>query len=367
MLQLQRHNGLMPRTAAHIDPKMILYRPSCRKTILVTGLSGLLGQAMLNELVTNFNIIALVRQRRGLVPDKNFCIVIGDVTQPTLGLNITDYTSLVDRIDAILHLAAITDFQQPLEKIYEVNVEGTKNIVNVALEAQVPLHYVSTAFVALQSRVALGDATSYERSKIAAESVVRESSVKGTILRPSIITGHSVTGQISAFQGFYFTLGLVLKGTLPILPASQDSFVDFIPHDFLSEIITKIVKHDLKGDYWLTLGDRALKLHELIAFCLTNAERLVGSSISPPKMVSPDVFERLILPVFFAALPHHMKRTLGHALELARYFGQEEPLPSSVQELTPTLALREIASPRELLASSAEYWASKSSKYIQKK
>ena len=57
------------------------------------------------------------------------------------------YRRLAGEINGIIHSAAITDFSCGPDELRKVNQNGTQQIIELARAAQVPLYYISTAFV----------------------------------------------------------------------------------------------------------------------------------------------------------------------------------------------------------------------------
>src|ERR1700716_1418211 len=76
-------------------------------TVLLTGASGLVGQALLSEL-RGREIVCLTH--RTPVSDGGTVSVRGDLTQRHFGLSDLDYRALAGRVDAVIHCAAVTDF-----------------------------------------------------------------------------------------------------------------------------------------------------------------------------------------------------------------------------------------------------------------
>ena len=70
------------------------------RTILLTGGSGVVGQALLQQL-TATTVICLTR--RQTVSGANLIAIPGDVTQPKLGLTDALFHSLARRVDGIVH------------------------------------------------------------------------------------------------------------------------------------------------------------------------------------------------------------------------------------------------------------------------
>lgn len=328
------------------------------KTVLLTGASGVLGQALQQRLA---HLTLFCPVRRTPVSGANVVAVPSDVSRLRLGLTRSDYAALTRRIQLVIHAAAVTDFRQPEDVIAQTNVEGTKNVLDFAAAANVPIYYVGTAFCENQGANGAHPTNAYEQSKRAAEAVVRSSGIPSVILRPSIIMGDSATGAIGRFQGFHFILSLFLRGFLPLLPfgtGTLQSYVDFVPQDLVARVIAALVERgDCSGDYWLTAGDRAPTVKRIIEIGVEHGPRLVGRAVHQPRVVAADVFERLIRPVFFPALPATQRHLFDRALQLSRYFNIERPFPSSLPRLARELNMGPLPCPELTLVRNLEYWA----------
>lgn len=127
-------------------------RPN-RSAVLLTGATGLVGGLLLQRLAeenANRTIYALVRRLEARTDCKNTHFVLGDVTQPKLGISEDLFSRLSESIDTIVHCAASTKFNLPLSVSREVNVQGTANIVELArrcTQLKMLLH-VSSTYVA---------------------------------------------------------------------------------------------------------------------------------------------------------------------------------------------------------------------------
>ena len=82
---------------------------SARRTILLTGASGVVGRALLPRL-RDFDVICLVH--RAPVSGPNVTTVPGDIARPMFGLAERVYGELAAKVDAIIHCAAVTDFNR---------------------------------------------------------------------------------------------------------------------------------------------------------------------------------------------------------------------------------------------------------------
>jgi nucleoside-diphosphate-sugar epimerase len=300
------------------------------KTLLLTGASGVVGQALLQKL-RGHTVICLVR--RTPVAGPHVESIYGDIARPLLGLDRADFDDLARRIDGIVHAAAITDFAQPVEAMHQANVDGVRHVLDLAAAARVPLYHISTAFVhpSVQGYGEQG-AQAYQRSKRQAEELVRRSGLPATIIRPSIVIGDSQTGAIASFQGLHLIASLLLKGLLPILPLLPQARLDVVPQDLLAGVIADLIESCHRGgEWWVTAGERAPTVRELMDLLVEQAQRLVGRPIATPRLVGRATFERLLRSAASGQV-RHLKRLAGQALELSMYC-IDQPLPSSVPDL----------------------------------
>jgi len=153
---------------------------------LVTGSTGFLAHHLLPLL--QGEIYCLYRNK----PPKWGIPLKGDILQPNLGLNNPP------KFDAVYHLAADTNLTG--KETYRTNVDGTYNVLSFMYDQGIKrLYYVSTAY--LEGR------NIYEISKRRAENLVhifrKVHGFKVTIFRPSIMVGHSQTGEAFGAKTFY--------------------------------------------------------------------------------------------------------------------------------------------------------------------
>lgn len=103
-------------------------------TTLVTGASGFIGSHVVDALIAREHPVrALVQTGTspGPLVGGPAEIVWGDVTRPA------DLLRVCQRVDRIVHLAAVPSDWAPAQLIHAVNVGGTRNLVAAALAAQV--------------------------------------------------------------------------------------------------------------------------------------------------------------------------------------------------------------------------------------
>jgi len=326
-----------------------------RTTVLVTGGSGVVGQALLARLA-DMDVICLVHRtpihRPGIVS------VAGDLMQPRFGLAPDDYTALAERVDAVVHCAAVTEFNRTDGSLEATNIGGTEQVLAFVADAGARLYHVSTAFLHAEATDGRGETSvRYAASKRAGEALVKASGVPHVILRPSVVVGDSVTGEVSAFQGLYLVAGAVLSGMVPLIPFDPAWPIDFIPCDVVADAIAVAVEQELtSGEFWLTAGRHALAFDDAIEACVAFGHE-IGLPVDKPRFVPPDVFDRLIGPVFLEFLPRRVRYTVTKLLEFfTAYLAMDSHMPSSLDELE-VLGAKPLPDQTETLRVSLRYWA----------
>jgi len=186
-------------------------------SILVTGGTGLLGAYVLRELVRQGHTVkALYRERLPILLTKEETDRItwlkGDVLDPTL------LAEVMDGVGLVYHCAGVVSFN-PTKKdhLMKVNVEGTANVVNAAIEAGVrKLCHVSSVSALGRKRdhVTISEdskwsedtnLSNYGESKHYAEMEVWRGVSEGlpaVIVNPTIILGYGDwnTGSAATFR-----------------------------------------------------------------------------------------------------------------------------------------------------------------------
>jgi nucleoside-diphosphate-sugar epimerase len=327
-----------------------------RRTVLLTGASGVIGHALRWRL-REHAVVCLVH--RSPVSGPDVTTAPGDIAQPMLGLAEHAYAELAAKVDTVIHCAAVTAFHRG-GSLEATNITGTEHVAAFAAAANAVLYHVSTAFV---HTTADGDrgrtAVGYAASKSAAEQVVRSSGVPHVILRPSVVIGDSVTGEVPAFQGLHQVVAGIFAGFAPIIPFDPGWPVDFVPVDVVADAIACLVGNRVStGDFWISAGERALCLGESVAVVVELA-RSLGVSVDMPRFVPPEMFDRLIGPVFLDALPAKIRRNAVRMREFfATYLQSGQTKPSSLDHLV-ALGAGPLPDQRQSLRNTVRYWAAR--------
>ena len=236
--------------------------------IFLTGGTGSLGRELLKELLekTNFEIILLIHDKgKKLKKEELFELLKlnkktdylkrvstykGDITKKNLELERKDYNKLVNETSLVLHAAALTSFNLPLDKIRKVNVEGTRNLLKLVGKCKNlrKCVFLSTIYVCgkrtglileKERQHTAGFVNTYEQSKYEAEAIVESfwDELPISIYRISTLIGNSKSGEVTKFIAPHQALEMIYLGLAPMMPGKSDYYIDLIPNDVCAEIV----------------------------------------------------------------------------------------------------------------------------------
>ncbi len=169
--------------------------------VLVTGASGFIGSAVVAALARDGHTVRAAVRR----PHLSFPEGVDVVQHPDLA-EAFDWQPLLQDIDQVVHLAGIAHTRGANAAAYDrVNRLATARLAAAAL-ARIE-HFVFVSSIRAQSGPAADHALTehdppapteiYGRSKLAAEEAVRDSGVPFTILRPVLLYGPGVRGNLA--------------------------------------------------------------------------------------------------------------------------------------------------------------------------
>lgn len=253
--------------------------------VLLTGATGFVGKRLLEELLseTEQTVVCLVRadsalqaQRRGeaIGANRRALFLPADLEAKRMGLDSVTWAQLSEQLTEIYHCAASVNFDLSLGASRQINVAGTRRLLELAQAAQANgtfkrFHHVSTAYAAGLQRGPVDAAflpddhprnfrNNYERSKAEAERMLRlQTDVAVSIYRPSIVCGDSRTGVTDNFNVVYVPMRLINKGSMPQLLRGGQGLVDCVGVDYVARGIVALGKsanHRIEN-YHLTAGE----------------------------------------------------------------------------------------------------------------
>ncbi|MBL6444834.1 NAD-dependent epimerase/dehydratase family protein [Fulvivirga sp. 29W222] len=229
--------------------------------ILVTGANGFLGSYICRKLLKEqFPFIAMVRPSSdlSLLEDilENITIHEGDI------LDTESFTTVLEEVDDIIHCAAIVSYNaKDRQKMNEVNIAGTRNIVNLALTN--PNKY----FIHVSSVAALGRNkhsgrvdennkwenskwnTSYGESKYLAELEVWRAIMEGlnaVIINPSVILGPGNWDKSSA---------KLFKYVWNEKPFYTSGVLNYVDVRDVADIVFKLLNKRVSGERYIINAD----------------------------------------------------------------------------------------------------------------
>ncbi len=210
-----------------LGAQFIMFMVNKSDKILITGATGFIGSYITRKLIQSgySSLYGLCRKT------SNFDLLdhMEDQVQWHVGdlLDIHALEEIVQKVDHVIHAAAVVSFDSNVKDVMELtNVEGTTNLVNVALDAKIK------KFVHLSSIAALGKSrpedriqenspwvhskynSVYAKSKKESEIQVWRGQAEGlqvTVLNPSVVLGAGkwsnssvrIFGNMDRKQKFY--------------------------------------------------------------------------------------------------------------------------------------------------------------------
>lgn len=223
-------------------------------TYLVTGATGFIGRHLVELLTARDEAKVLVLVRAGSVAKlarlgDRVEPVVGDLTEPLLGVSAADRKRLRGRVDHFVHLAALYDMTADAETNEATNVGGTTEALLLACDLRAGrFHHVSSVAVAGEYDGTFTEEmfdegqhlpSPYHATKFDAERVVRQQGeIPWRVYRPAIVVGHSKTGAMDKIDGpYYFFPALARLAQLPSwLPLAGPDLGDtnVVPVDYVA-------------------------------------------------------------------------------------------------------------------------------------
>ena len=282
--------------------------------ILLTGSTGYLGSHILKELIyqTNSKIYCLIRNKNNINTknrlinklkfyfgnelidyiDSRIFVLEADISLPNFGLSEEDYNNLGNKVDMVIHSAAIVDHYGKKDLFEKINVTGTNNIIDFCKNFSIYLNHISTTSISAslpdsKKKVVFNEHTLYIgqnysdniyiRTKFEAEynilQTMLNSNLKASIYRIGNVSARYADGKFQENSEKNAFLNRIINlSKLDYLPDTFTNLnIDFSPVDICSNMITSLIT--LKSSYskiFHIYNPKLMNLLELINFIRTD-------------------------------------------------------------------------------------------------
>jgi nucleoside-diphosphate-sugar epimerase len=229
-------------------------------TYLLTGYPGFIGKRLAEHIARNdpkghlfllsqAKFLEEARTRAKRLKCASAEVLSGDVTDLHLGLSGEEVARVTERVTDVFHLAAASHFTVSRDTATRVNVDGTRNLLELARECTRlrRFNHFSTCHVAgdrvgiiAEDELDRGQSfrNSYEETKFQGEQLVARAAatLPVSIFRPSTVIGDSSTGEVDRFEGPYALAILLVMSPLVVplpLPGGGAAPLNVVPVDFV--------------------------------------------------------------------------------------------------------------------------------------
>jgi long-chain acyl-CoA synthetase len=149
------------------------------KTMLMLGCTGFVGKVLLAMILDRFpefkHLFIQVRRKKDVNGDRRFYsdilqspplrgivekaggeqairqkvdVVEGDIAEPLCGISAENIAKLRGKVDVVVNLAGVVDFDPPVNESIETNVHGAQHLIELVKLLEAKLVHVSTCYVA---------------------------------------------------------------------------------------------------------------------------------------------------------------------------------------------------------------------------
>jgi nucleoside-diphosphate-sugar epimerase len=236
--------------------------------VLVTGGTGFTGKALVHRLLELGHEVVALDYKEGLktqeIRDRGARVVIGSVTDRDV------VRRSMEGVEVVHHVAAaFRELNVPDTYYHEVNVGGTRNVLEAALERGVrKLVYCSTCGVhgnidhpPADEDAPIRPADYYQRTKYEAEPIVREFCDRGlptVTLRPAAIYG---PGDPERF-GMIFRR--VSRGRFPMFGSGKTYYHPLYIDNLVDAFLLAMEEGRGVGEAYLIADERYLEIEDLV-------------------------------------------------------------------------------------------------------
>ncbi len=287
-----------------------------KKKILITGSHSLLGKYLVEELRNDFKLILTthcLKHTTYKILNTKYNL---DITNPSE----VHHTVNQYQPDFVIHLAAVSniDFCEKNQQLaHQVNVQGTKNIINTLKGSNTLLFFLSSSMVfdgknsPYKEMDQPNPINYYGRTKYTAEQLIQNSDVNSIIIRSSTMYGIPPSGARDNDYSYYLKK---LSQSQPLYLVN-DRWYNPVPASFVARVIRELI------------ADKSRKNGEI--FHIGGADRtnrydFVKALIKVAKIAHPPKLIPVAHDYFSGLAPRPIDITLS-TIKIQRKFGLTVP------------------------------------------
>lgn len=218
---------------------------------LVTGASGFIGNALVHRLCNEqHNVIGLIHHHDPPEKHPQATYITDDIVHPGDKLKESCKT-----VDVVFHCAAFVKDYGPKKWFYDINVKGTKNLIelcNQSINRFIYLSHIPYEKVTVSNY--------YNKTKTMAESMIihnyKENGFPATILRPGNVYGPGATTWVLR------PIESIMNDRIALIDQGSGIFLHTYIDNLLDALVASSTKNDINGkciditdgDYSITWG-----------------------------------------------------------------------------------------------------------------
>ncbi|MCM8763338.1 MAG: NAD-dependent epimerase/dehydratase family protein, partial [Candidatus Omnitrophica bacterium] len=273
------------------------------QNIFVTGATGFIARQLVQELVRDNRVVALVRTPRDDGKERELLasgirVVRGDLLEPS------SYAEEICRADYVFHFAALFNIDAKKEELYQSNVLGTKALLETCRNSKIKrIVCCSSAYVLASHKAKDGvmedgpypkqSRNWYEWSKIEMEKLslryYRDYGLPIVIIRPVIVYG---PGNL---YGWFIALDNVYQGRILLTSGGKNKLHFICVYDVINAAIYLAQKEEATGQIYNLCDDHPYTQKEAV----TLIRQVMG--VEGPLYSLPKCLFKLLLHLPFVA------------------------------------------------------------------
>lgn len=251
--------------------------------VLVTGASGFLGGELVKQLVAAGESVRILKRASSDISHLKDILHQIEITEGDI-LDVPSLEQAFEGIEKVYHSAAVIGYDATFyDAMYKCNIEGTANVVNIALDKGVKklLHVSSIAAIGGKPNEVITEATQWEKNEwtthygitkmLAEREVWRgiQEGLQAVIVNPGIILGASHNEHKATMRMF----NRIATGKMPFYTNGTNGFVDV---EDVARICIQLMNSDCHSQRFILVSEnRSFKSYfEQIAAQL---------NVAPPK------------------------------------------------------------------------------------